>query len=141
MTGQKQKSNVPERGKEISPENIHLVAGKGGTGRGGGQEGKYWHVYVNEKRVGYIYINRINEPPLGEHASIQLHINKGQRGKHIGRTAYRLATEQSEYNEVIAHMRKSNVASRRAAEAAGFQVVPHDQIAQLAMIWRRERKE
>jgi hypothetical protein len=33
---------------------------------------------------------------------------------------YRIACENSQYDVVYAHMRKSNIASRRAAEEAGF---------------------
>lgn len=125
----------------VKSEDIHLVKGTGGPNRGGGPGSSYWHIYVTDKRVGYIYINVIEESPFGEHASIQIHINKDQRGRHIGRVAYKLACEISEHDEVIAHMRKSNTASKRAAEEAGFHVVEDQQIPQLAMIWRRTRKK
>jgi RimJ/RimL family protein N-acetyltransferase len=73
------------------------------------------------------------------HASIQIHVNQAQRGRGIGRIAYREACEQSGHDRIIAHMRKSNVASQRAAAAAGFEVVEDPAIAQLAMAWRRRK--
>jgi RimJ/RimL family protein N-acetyltransferase len=133
---QNQEPKTPRQ--PTNPEDIRLVRGKGSKGRGGGEGGAYWHIYIGEQRAGYVYINVINEPPFGQHASLQIHLNARQRGRHIGRVAYRKACEQSEHNEVIAHMRKSNIASRRAAEAAGFQVVEDASILQLAMLWKRE---
>jgi len=138
----KTQKQAPKRPREpVKPEDVCLVPGKGSKGRGGGRGGAYWHIYVGEQRAGSVYINVIDEPLFGQHASIQIQVNARQRGQHIGRLAYRKACDQSEHNEVIAHMRKSNLASRRAAEAAGFQVVEDDSIPQLAMIWRREPKQ
>ena len=121
----------------INPGDVHLVQGKGSKGRGGGSGASYWHIYIGEERAGYVFINVIDEPPLGQHASIQISVNAQHRGKHIGRIAYRLACEQSEHDEIVAHMRKSNLASKRAAEEAGFKVIEDASIPQLAMIWRR----
>jgi RimJ/RimL family protein N-acetyltransferase len=117
---------------------IQLVKGKGSKNRGGGLGGSYWHIYENEKRVGNVFINVIDEPPLGTHASIQIHINARCRGKGIGRAAYQLACTQSGHDEVFAYMRKSNLASRKAAEHAGFQVVSEH--PQLTMRWDKSSK-
>jgi RimJ/RimL family protein N-acetyltransferase len=111
------------------------MKGRGGVGRGSGPGGSYWHIYENEKRVGNVFINVIDEPPLGVHASIQIHINVDDRGKGIGRQAYRLACRQSGHPKVYAHMRKSNIASRRAAHHAGFRVV--SETPQLTLCWER----
>lgn len=106
----------------VNPEDVRLVKGKGSKGRGGDLGGAYWHIHLNEQRAGYVYINVINEAPFGQHPSLQIKVNEQYQGRHIGRVAYRLACELSEHDEVIIHMRKSNIASRRAAEAAGFQM-------------------
>ncbi len=135
-----QNSVLKKRQEPVNPEDIHLVQGKGSKGRGGDPGGAYWHINVVDQRVGCVYINVIDEAPFGRHASLQIKVNVQHQGRHIGGVAYRKACEQSEHNEVIAHMRKSNIASRRAAEAAGFQVVEDTSIPQLAMIWRREPK-
>lgn len=42
------------------------------------------------------------------------------RGGQIGRIAYQYCCELSRHDVVYAHMRKSNTASRKAAEHAGF---------------------
>jgi len=55
----------------------------------------------------------------------------------IGRLAYRLAADASGYSEIWLHMRRSNIASRKAAEHAGFAVVDVPGRRQLMMRWRR----
>lgn len=122
----------------VDPTTIRLVSGKGGTGRGGGPGGHYWHIYASETRAGYVYINVIEEEPFGEHASIQIQVNKALHGRGIGKVAYRLACEQSGHDVIIAHMRKNNVPSQKAAAAAGFVVVDDPAITQLAMRWTRK---
>lgn len=119
----------------VGPKDLTLVRGRGSVDRGGGPGGHYWHIQVGEKRAGYVFINIIRDDFLGEHPSIQIHINQDERGKQIGRVSYRLACEQSGYEKVYAHMRKANIASRRAAEEAGFQVVEDARIPQLSMVW------
>lgn len=121
----------------VDPSEVHLVEGKGTSERGGGPGGHYWHIQVRERRVGHIFINWIYEEPYGAHASVQIHLNQSERGKQIGRVAYRLACEQSSYDAVYAHMRRSNTASRRAAEEAGFKEIDDSQI-QLTMVWHRK---
>lgn len=122
---------------KVDPATVRIEAGKGSAGRGGGPGGHYWHIYVGETRVGYVYINVLDEPPFGKHASIQIHINQTHRGRGIGSVAYRLACEESSHNEVIATMRKSNTASQRAAAHAGFKLIEDTKIPQLAMRWTR----
>lgn len=121
----------------VNPKDITLIEGKGSNERGGSLGGHYWHIQVGDKRAGYVFINIIKDEFLGEHPSIQIHINQSERGKQIGRLAYRLACEQSRYGKVYAHMRKSNIASRRAAEEAGFKVIEDERIPQLSMVWQR----
>jgi RimJ/RimL family protein N-acetyltransferase len=121
----------------VEPSDVRLEEGRGSAGRGSGPGGHYWHIYANDKRAGNVYINLIDEDPVGEHASIQIQINKADQGRGIGSVAYRLASEQSQHDVVYAHMRKSNVASRKAAEAAGYEVVEDERVRQLLMRWRR----
>jgi hypothetical protein len=120
---------------------VHLEAGKGSAGRGGGPGGHYWHIRLADTRVGYVYINELDESPFGKHASIQIHINQTHRSRGIGSVAYRLACEQSVHDVVIATMRKSNLASQHAAAQAGFQVVEDIKIPQLAMRWTRSQQQ
>jgi len=117
-----------------SPHEIRLVAGKGTPSRGGGVGGKYWHIYVGNERTGYVYLNKL-PVPHDPAASIQIQIDRQHQGRRIGRIAYRLACEQSGYTTIYAEMRKSNIASRRAAEEAGFVTVENPQSRQLTMVW------
>lgn len=124
----------------VDPKDVKLVRGKGTPETGGGPGGDYWHIETGNKRAGNIFINMIECELYGEHPSVQIHLNKGQRGKQIGRVAYRLASEESGYNKVYAHMRKSNLASRRAAEEAGYKALD-DKRTQLTMVWERQSQK
>jgi hypothetical protein len=126
--------------EKAQPSMVRLEAGKGASGRGGGSGGHYWHIHLDVVRVGYVYINVISEPPFGKHASIQIHINETHRGRGIGRVAYKLACENGIHDEVIATMRKSNLASQRAAAEAGFSVIENVKYSQMAMRWTRKPK-
>ena len=75
----------------IDPKDVQLVRGKGTEKSGGGPGGHYWHIETGDKRAGNIFINIIECELYGEHPSVQIHLNKDQRGKQIGRVAYRLA--------------------------------------------------
>ena len=123
----------------IACQDISLLKGKGNSQRGGGIGGYYWHVFVGPLRVGKVYINLYDDAILGQHAAIQLFINKTMRGRHIGQCVYRLACEHSSYDVVYAHMRKSNVASKKAALEAGFVYFHEEASKQLTLKWNRNR--
>lgn len=117
----------------VRREDIQLVRTRGTPGRGGDPGGESWRIEVSGKKVGSAFINLIDEPPIGPHASIQIYLNRTNQGRKIGRVAYRLACELSEHEIIYAHMRKSNIASRRAAQAAGFSDVTPSGYTQLVM--------
>lgn len=110
---------------------------KGTRGRGGGKGGEAWRVEVDGKRAGVVFVNLIDEPPIGPHASIQIFLNVANQGRKIGRIGYQKACEASAYDVIYAHMRKSNLASTKAAEAAGFADATPPGEAQKIMVWRR----
>lgn len=122
---------------KVSANAVHLVRTRGTPKRGGGQGGESWRIEVDGKRVGTVFINLIDEKPLGKHASLQIYLNQKNQGIGIGRVAYRLACEASEYLTIYAHMRKSNIASRRAAEKAGFVDTAPVSYQQLIMAWNK----
>lgn len=124
--------------EKVSPADVELVPTKGTPGKGGGPGGHSWVIKAAGERAGVIYINFIDEPPVGKHASIQIFLNQKSQGRGVGRVAYRLASEASQYDEVYAHMRKANVASRRAAEEAGYVDVSPPGFTQLIMKWKRK---
>ena len=61
-------------------------------------------------------------------------INQKSQGQGIGRIAYQKACKESKYLEIYASMKKSNIASIRAAFAAGFKIVPSAS-NQVVMLW------
>jgi hypothetical protein len=140
-TKSKASSSAPKERRSSKPpvdlSTIQLVTGRGSPARGGGPGGHYWHIFAGDTRAGYVYINVIEEAPFAQHASIQIHVNQTHRGRGVAKIAYRLACEQSGHYTVVAHMRKNNSPSQRAAAAAGFVVVDDPAITQLAMRWTR----
>ena len=127
----------PRAAAPAVPAAARLVQGKGSPGRGGGPGGRFWHVYDGDRRAGSVWINQADDKDLGDHASLTIELNEASRGKGIGRLAYRLAADASGYSEIWLHMRRSNIASRKAAEHAGFAVVDVPGRRQLMMRWRR----
>ena len=134
-------TNAERKREVIDASQVYLIKGKGGPNRGSGSGGQYWHIYAGANRVGYVFINIIQDKELGPHPSLQIHINQSQRGRHIGRVAYQLACEKSGYETVYAHMRKSNIASRKAAEEAGFEALDYPGMKQLSLKWQRQTAE
>jgi RimJ/RimL family protein N-acetyltransferase len=127
----------PENASAFTAEQIQIKRTKGTPGRGGGPGGEAWRIEADGKRAGVVFINRSDEPPIGPHASVQIYLNVPHQGRKIGRVAYRKACEASAYDVIYAHMRKSNIASRRAAEEAGFRDVSPPDAIQLIMMRRR----
>lgn len=127
----------PKGGPKIEPDLVQLVRRPGYKSKGDGPGGEYWDVMGPDGRAGEVFVNVIDEAPLGRHASMQIFLNQNQQGRGIGRVAYRLAAEASQHDPLYLHMRKSNHASRLAAEAAGFADVSTADIKQL--ILRRDR--
>lgn len=125
--------------QRVSPGDVSLEPVKGTAGKGGDPGGEAWHIVVDGEKVGDVYINLIDEAPVGKHASIQIYLNRKAQGRGIGRVGYRLASEASRNDTIYAHMRKANVASRRAAEEAGYIDASPPGFTQLIMRWDRRR--
>lgn len=121
----------------VSAQDVRLVPTKGTKGRGGGADGESWRIEHKGRRAGQVFINRIDQPPVGSHASIQIYLNQASQGRGIGRLGYHLACAQSRYDVIYAHMQKSNLASARAAEAAGFVDAAFAEERQRLLVWRR----
>ena len=121
----------------ISPQQINLLETKKSVKD---KNSIYWNVYLKKSKIGKVSIKTTRNELFNEHASIQIAINKRFQGKHIGRWVIRQACEQSSYNEVYAYMRKSNIASQKAAFAAGFFFLPlrNPKFKQLVMKWLRK---
>lgn len=120
-------------GPKIDPSKVELVQRPGSKDKGDGAGGEYWDVMVDNARAGEVFVNVIDEPPLGKHASMQIFLNVSDQGKGVGRAAYLKAAEASSHDPLYLHMRKSNYASRLAAEAAGFRDADLPGVAQLIL--------
>lgn len=126
---------------KVSASEVRLIAVGGTPGRGKGPGGEKWRIDVGGVRAGEVYINVIDEPPIGRHASLQIYLNIKSQGRGIGRIGYAKACQLSAPEIIYAHMRRSNVASRRAAEAAGFVDVSPPGFTQLILCWVRPRTD
>ena len=141
-TGEDEEKN-PKKRRTIEklmakPEDVALNLGKGSKGRGAEKGGFFWKVFFKESIAGKVFINLINEPPIGLHPSIQVFLNKSSQGKGIGRIVFAQACLASTYDIVYAHMRKSNIASSKAAQAAGFKEVNIVGDNQRTFCWNRK---
>lgn len=126
---------------KISTSEVDLVSVAGTPGKGKGLGGEKWRIDVGGVRAGEVYINVIDEPPIGRHASLQIYLNIKSQGRGIGRIGYAKACQLSAHEIIYAHMRRSNVASRRAAEAAGFMDATPPGFTQLILRWVRPRMD
>ena len=108
-------------------------------GRGGAKSGaeNYWHIITADGQAGRVFIKLVDEPPFGQHHNIQIFLNKAHQGQGIGSIAYKMACDASGHPKIYAHMRKSNIASRRAAEKAGFEALDLPGMRQLSLVWQK----
>ena len=121
----------------ISASEVDLVSVARTPGKGKGPGGEKWRIEVGGVRAGEVFINVIDEPPIGRHESLQIYLNIKSQGRGIGRVGYAKACQLSAHETIYAHMRRSNVASRRAAEEAGFVEATPAGFIQLILRWVR----
>jgi RimJ/RimL family protein N-acetyltransferase len=101
-----------------------------------GRKRLYWHIHNAGKRAGHVSIDCRESQGRPKDASIDIFLNKQSRGRGIGTIAFRQACELSGLPEVFASIRKSNVASRIAAQRAGFVPLHDEPSGELLMIWK-----
>lgn len=121
----------------VDLENVEFVRTPGTRERGGGPGGEAWIIQAHGKRAGTAYINMTEDVVRGTHASFHVFLNRPSQGRQIGRAAYRVCCLESRHDVIYAHMRKSNIASRKAAEHAGFIEASAPSDSQLVMVWHR----
>ncbi|WP_027360059.1 GNAT family N-acetyltransferase [Desulforegula conservatrix] len=121
-------------GDRVDPDIITLIKGKGSPKNGGMLGGFFWHIFHQDVRAGKIFINFNKDT---EKADIKIFINQKSQGKGIGKVAYKKACEESNYSKIYASMRKDNIASIRAAVAAGFEEIPSTS-GQMSMLWQKK---
>jgi RimJ/RimL family protein N-acetyltransferase len=133
---QRDNSSVSEKPK-VSENEVILVEGKSSRKSHEGSTAYHWHIYLGNERVGRAIIHWVDLDSFAPHASITVELYIKNRGRGIGTIVFRRACELSQYNEVYASIRKSNIASRIAAERAGFKPVENWEGRELFMVWRR----
>lgn len=121
----------------VTFDQVELIKVSGSKDKGGGVGGEAWLILVDGKRAGSAYINMSEDPLRGIHPSFHIFLNRPSQGRHIGRIAYERCCFLSKYDVIFAHMRKSNISSRRAAEHAGFIEATENMDTQLVMVWYR----
>lgn len=129
----KKDSHAGAESERVTVDDIQLKPGKGSTK----ETMFYWHIFTESQRRGYVSIIQSEFAGIGSGPSIQIFINKKDQGKHIGSCAYEAACVECGLPEVYAHMRKSNIASKKAATNAGFVIDKRYKGSQLLMVWRR----
>ena len=119
-------------------DSIEFIKTPGSRERGGGPGGDAWIILAQGKRAGTAYISMVEDPIRGKHPSFHVFLNRPSQGRQIGRIAYEHCCVASQHNVIYAHMRKSNIASRKASEHAGFVEATAPEDSQLVMVWRRQ---
>jgi RimJ/RimL family protein N-acetyltransferase len=119
----------------VSPDEVKLVPGRTVTMEG--QTRLYWHIHYAGRRAGHVSIDYSESGGRPKDASIDILLNARSRGRGIGTVAFRQACELSGLPEVVASIRKSNVASQIAAQRAGFVSFRDEPSGELLMTWKR----
>lgn len=124
--------------EQVNYDSIKLIEGKVKKSNSSGHD-FYWHIYANAVRAGQVYIDFVENPVLGRHAAINIFLNQKSQSKGIGRIGYEQACKKSNLDTVYAHMRKNNLASKKAAKAAGFTEITDERFNQVVMIWHNKK--
>ncbi|SRR5258708_1045939 len=129
---------ISSKEPRVQERDINLVEGKSKKKSGGDVERQYWHIYCGDQRVGRVFIDWIATESREGDAAITVEINSKFRGRGVGTIVFRRACELSRYDEVFADIRKSNIASRIAAERAGFEELENKKGSGIKMVWHRK---
>ena len=78
--------------QRVGVSDVVLVRAKGTPGKGAGPGGEAWSIVTKGVKSGRIFINWIDEPPVGPHASIQIYLNRQE--PRSGHWAHRLPARQ-----------------------------------------------
>lgn len=119
-------------------EDVELMRGKLPRNQKELPESYFWKILFQKKSAGKVFIEPTDIDPLGRQPAIQIFLNKKAQGKHIGRIAYERACRLSHYDVVYATMRRNNIASYKAACAAGFREIKNSAFKQSVMKWVRK---
>lgn len=96
-----------------------------------------WRIEYEGKTCGKIKFIPKSDHFFKKHVTVDFQIQSSLRGKHIGRIALNKAISSSTHSLFVAHLRKSNLPSKKALEAAGFQEIKHPESKQLCMYLKK----
>ena len=96
-----------------------------------------WKIIVNGTSSGFVKFKPKIDGIFKKYVTVDFLIPKAKRGKHIGRIALAKAIKSSIHSIFVAHLRKSNIASKKALISVGF--VQHDYPGnkQLCMVFKK----
>lgn len=80
-----------------------------------------WRIRFEDCSCGVVKLTPSTSKVFADYASVDFSVSQKYRGRHIGRYALKKAIEKSKYQKFVAHLRKSNVASKTALCSIGFQ--------------------
>jgi|SRR6185437_14293390 len=96
-----------------------------------------WRIKLEGTVCGHVkFIPRVDEI-FKRHVTVDIQIPKPQQGRHIGRYALQKAVVASGCSLFVAHLRKSNIASKKVLLAAGFKEVVFPLGNQLCMSFKK----
>jgi RimJ/RimL family protein N-acetyltransferase len=133
-TAPKEKPFVRSTARRVTPSEVELIPGR--TAKIAGGHRLYWRVLCSGESAGHVSINCL-QGGVEVDASIDVQLNRRNRGRGIGTIAFQRACELSGLTEVLASIRKGNIASQIAVERAGFVPLEDERSGELLMIWRR----
>lgn len=99
-----------------------------------------WRIKVDGTSCGTVKFTPKSDTIFNKHVTIDFNIPKPKQGLHIGRIALKKAIDKSSYSFFVAHLRKSNTASKKALSAVGFTATAYPGSKQLCMIFRKAIK-
>jgi len=97
----------------------------------------FWHIFYNRKRAGKVYIVETNSDGSASTPFITVMLNKPMQGKGIGSVAFAMACTLSRLPAVYAMVRKSNIASQKSLEKAGFVPYSKNKAGQDILRWSK----
>jgi len=98
-----------------------------------------WRIRFENRPAGFVKFRPQHDEIFKNHATVDFAVPRPLRGRHIGRIALQKAVRASKQRVLVAHLRKSNIASMRSLAAVGFKPVEYPGQRQACMILRKKR--
>jgi hypothetical protein len=99
-----------------------------------------WKIHVDDEPCGYVKFFPKNDSVFKKHVTVDFKVPIPQQSRHIGRHALSKAIDLSKHRLFVAHLKKSNAASKKTLSAVGFTEAKNYATRQLCMIFRKTLK-